>query len=127
MLRFQHVSQEHLQVQDETPKSAGPPLSQLHAGLSNAFSIVLTCSRSLRFITQEDLFTDPLGHVKGHVMALNAYCHYAVIYRKSPVGLPVPSILKTAKLGDQEEKLNTLLLVLLTIVRTLNATFESLS
>lgn len=59
--------------------------------------------------TQEDLFTDPLGHVKGHVMALNAYCHYAVLYRKSPVGLPVPSVLKTAKLGDDEEKLNTLL------------------
>jgi hypothetical protein len=58
---------------------------------------------------QEELFTDPLGHVKGHVMALNAYCHYAVIYRKSPVGLPVPSILKTVKLGDQEENLNKLL------------------
>ena len=31
------------------------------------------------------------------------------IYGKSPVGLPVPSILTTAKLGDQEEKLNRLL------------------
>ena len=59
--------------------------------------------------TQEDLFSDPLGHVKGHVMALNAYCHYAVIYRKSTIGLPVPAILKTAKLGDDEEKLNRLL------------------
>lgn len=59
--------------------------------------------------TQEDLFSDPLGHVKGHVMALNAYCHYAVIYRKSPVGLPVPADLKTAKLGDNEEMLNRLL------------------
>ncbi len=58
---------------------------------------------------QEDLFTDPIGHAKGHIMALNAYCHYAVIYRKSPVGLPVPSVLKSAKLGDDEEKLNTLL------------------
>jgi len=59
--------------------------------------------------TQEDLFTDPLGHVKGHVMALNAYCHFGVIYRKSPVGLPVPAVLKTAKLGDDESKLNALL------------------
>jgi hypothetical protein len=58
---------------------------------------------------QEDLFTDPIGHAKGHIMALNAYCHYAVIYRKSPVGLPVPSTLKDAKLGDDEAKLNTLL------------------
>jgi hypothetical protein len=59
--------------------------------------------------TQEDLFTDALGHVKGHVMALNAYCHFAVIYRKSPVGLPVPAVLKTAKLGDDEAKLSALL------------------
>lgn len=58
---------------------------------------------------QEDLFTDTIGHAKGHIMALNAYCHYAVIYRKSPVGLPVPSVLKSAKLGDDEEKLNSLL------------------
>lgn len=59
--------------------------------------------------TQEDLFTDPLGHVKGHVMALNAYCHFAVIYRRSPVGLSVPTVLKNVKLGDDEAKLNTLL------------------
>jgi hypothetical protein len=55
---------------------------------------------------QQDLFTDDIGHVKPAVMALNAYCHYAVIYRRSPVGLPVPAILKKAG-GD--EKLNRLL------------------
>jgi len=59
--------------------------------------------------TQEDLFTDAIGHAKAPIMVLNAYCHYAVIYRKSPVGLPVPSVLKAAKLGDDEAKLNTLL------------------
>ncbi len=58
---------------------------------------------------QEDLFTDPLGHGKAPLKALVAYCDYAVIYRRSPVGLPVPEILKQAKLGDQEEKLNRLL------------------
>jgi len=58
---------------------------------------------------QEDLFTDAIGHAKAPIMLLNAYCHYAVIYRKSPVGLPAPDILKKAKLGDDEEKLNTLL------------------
>lgn len=58
---------------------------------------------------QEDLFTDPLGHGKPPLMALVAYCNYAVIYRRSPVGLPVPAILKQAGLGDQEEKLNRLL------------------
>ncbi len=58
---------------------------------------------------QEDLFTDELGHGKPPLMALVAYCDYAVIYRRSPVGLPVPAILKQAKLGDQEESLNRLL------------------
>ena len=59
--------------------------------------------------TQDDLFTDATGHGKPPLMVLVAYCNYAVIYRRSPVGLPVPNILKGAKLGDQEEKLNRLL------------------
>jgi hypothetical protein len=58
---------------------------------------------------QEDLFTDELGHGKPPLMALVAYCDYAVIYRRSPVGLPVPAVLKKAKLGGQEESLNRLL------------------
>ena len=58
---------------------------------------------------QEDLFSDELGHGKPPLMALVAYCNYAVMYRRSPVGLPVPEILKQANLGDQEEDLNRLL------------------
>jgi hypothetical protein len=58
---------------------------------------------------QEDLFTDALGHGKPPLQALVAYCNYAVMYRRSPVGLPVPEVLKKSKLGDQEEKLNRLL------------------
>lgn len=58
---------------------------------------------------QEDLFSDELGHGKPPLMALVAYCNYAVMYRRSPVGLPVPEILKQAKLGDQAEDLNRLL------------------
>jgi hypothetical protein len=52
---------------------------------------------------QSDLFTDDIGHARAHVMVLNAYCHYAVIYKRSPVGLPVPATAKT------DEKLNRLL------------------
>lgn len=59
--------------------------------------------------TQEDLFTDPLGHGKPPLQLLVAYCNYAVIYRRSPVGLPVPNVLKQSKLGENEEKLNRLL------------------
>ncbi|MCX5661629.1 MAG: hypothetical protein NTW19_18280 [Planctomycetota bacterium] len=59
--------------------------------------------------SQSDLFSDPVGHGTPPLMALVAYCNYAVIYRRSPVGLPVPEVLKESKLGEQEEKLNRLL------------------
>jgi hypothetical protein len=58
--------------------------------------------------TQEDLFTDAIGHVRAPVQALTAYVHYAVIYRRSPVGLPVPGILAKANLPEGD-KLNRLL------------------
>ena len=53
---------------------------------------------------QADLFTDAIGHVKGPVQALNTYCHYAVIYGQSPVGLPAPKVM-----DGQDAKLNRLL------------------
>lgn len=55
---------------------------------------------------QSDLFTDPLGHCREHIKVLAAYCHFAVIYGRSPVGLPVPNAL--AKLPEPG-KLNRLL------------------
>ena len=36
---------------------------------------------------QSELFTDPIGHGRGHVQALCSYCNYAAIYRASPEGL----------------------------------------
>ena len=56
--------------------------------------------------TQNELFTDALGHPGPQIRVLSAYCHFAVIYRRSPVGLPVNSQL--AKLPEAE-KLNRLL------------------
>jgi hypothetical protein len=56
--------------------------------------------------TQEDLFTDAIGHAKPPLAVLVAYCHFAAIYRKSPMGLPVPMAL--AKSPEAEE-LNKLL------------------
>jgi hypothetical protein len=58
---------------------------------------------------QEDLFTDAIGHAKPPLEALVAYCHFAVIYRRSPVGLPLPAVLKNAKNPNEDAKLNRLL------------------
>jgi len=59
---------------------------------------------------QEDLFRDQLGHPKPPLAVLEAYCHYAVIYRKSPVGLPVPGALAKAGIDAADvEPLNNLL------------------
>lgn len=40
---------------------------------------------------QEDLFIDPIGHPAMPLQALASYCHFAVIYGRSPVGLPIPA------------------------------------
>lgn len=58
--------------------------------------------------SQSELFTDTLGHANVQIMALNAYCHFAVIYRRSPVGLPVLKVLAQQK-REQTEELNKLL------------------
>lgn len=59
---------------------------------------------------QSDLFTDATGHGTPALKALVGYCNFATIYRRNPIGLPVPEILKSAKLSaDNEEKLNRLL------------------
>lgn len=44
---------------------------------------------------QWDLFRDPWGHPQPPLAVLSGYCHFAVIYRRSPVGLPVPKELQT--------------------------------
>lgn len=57
---------------------------------------------------QWDLFRDPWGHAKEPLTVLSSYCHFAVIYKRTPVGLPVPSFLTKANLPEVE-KLNRLL------------------
>jgi hypothetical protein len=41
--------------------------------------------------TQKSLFMDSWGHPGTVVKVLAVYCHFAVIYRQSPQGLPTPS------------------------------------
>jgi hypothetical protein len=48
-----------------------------------------------------DLFSDAIGHARPPLEMLNAYCHFAVVYRRSPVGL--------AMKGTKDEKLDRLL------------------
>jgi hypothetical protein len=55
---------------------------------------------------QSELFTDMLGHPGPQIRVLSAYCHFAVMYRRNPTGLPVVSPL--AKLPEAE-RLNRLL------------------
>ncbi len=59
--------------------------------------------------TQEDLFTDSIGHARPPLRALVAYCHFSVIYGRSPVGLPQPAILARAGNTNENGKLNRLL------------------
>ena len=60
---------------------------------------------------QGELFRDNWGHALLPLQLLSSYCHYAVIYRKSPVGLPLPLAFRTLKdmSDDDKTKLNTLL------------------
>jgi hypothetical protein len=59
--------------------------------------------------SQEELFTDPLGHPAAPVQALAAYGHFAVIYRRSPVGLPLPQVLAQGGKRGAAVELNRLL------------------
>lgn len=60
---------------------------------------------------QADLFRDNWGHANPPLQILSSYCHFAVIYRKSPVGLPLPLAFRTLKdmSNDDKTKLNILL------------------
>jgi hypothetical protein len=56
---------------------------------------------------QAELFADTIGHPTPPVEALNAYLHFAVIYGCSPVGLPIPNVLKNARRPEwNDEKFN---------------------
>jgi hypothetical protein len=56
--------------------------------------------------SQAELFRDPISHPAPPLEALNTYLHFAVIYGKSPDGLPVAALLKKAKKEEWDEKFN---------------------
>jgi hypothetical protein len=55
---------------------------------------------------QSELFTDKLGHPKAPLEVLVSYVHFAVVYRRSPVGLPMPGALTRAKNAKWDDKMN---------------------
>lgn len=59
--------------------------------------------------TQSSLFSDAFGHGKPPIGVMNAYCHYALIYGRSPVGLPMPEALTKAGYGDDTAAINRVL------------------
>jgi hypothetical protein len=54
---------------------------------------------------QGELFVDP-AHPSAPLEALNAYLHYAVLYRQSPIGLPMLDLLKRADRSQWGANLN---------------------
>lgn len=54
---------------------------------------------------QGDLFVDAV-HPSAPMEVLNTYMHFAVLYGTSPVGLPMPAMLKNAKREGWNEKFN---------------------
>ena len=55
---------------------------------------------------QSQLFADFIGHPTAVLNTLNLYCHFAVLYGESPVGLPMPEILKRANNPAWDEDFN---------------------
>jgi hypothetical protein len=60
---------------------------------------------------QWDLFRDNWGHPQVPLQLLDGYCHFAVIYQRTPVGLPLPRQFATLKTmsDDDKQKLNRML------------------
>jgi hypothetical protein len=54
---------------------------------------------------QNDLFKDAIGHATPPLQWLTVYCHFAVLYRRSPVGLPCPPDLASAPDGEALNRL----------------------
>jgi poly(3-hydroxybutyrate) depolymerase len=78
------------------------PTAQAH----NALRTLIYKKEMPGMTDQTQVFRDPIGHPTAPVVALNAYLHFAVLYKRSPVGLPMPSNLKNASRPQWNEKMN---------------------
>jgi hypothetical protein len=55
---------------------------------------------------QSQLFLDNIGHPTPPLVTLNCYLHFATIYGKSPIGLPMPAKLKSANNAKWDDAFN---------------------
>jgi hypothetical protein len=55
---------------------------------------------------QGELFNDAMSHPSAPLEALNTYLHYAVLYDRNPVGLPMLGLLQRAKRQAWDDKFN---------------------
>jgi hypothetical protein len=58
---------------------------------------------------QSELFEDKIGHPSPPLKVLASYCNFAVMYRHTPIGLPVPSEMAKANHPGWDDKLNRVL------------------
>ena len=69
------------------------PSGAVVAGATLALRDKIIAGKVPGLTKQSDLFTDAWGHPTPPLQMLSGYCHFSVIYRRSPVGLPLPGVL----------------------------------
>ncbi|MEO6740065.1 MAG: hypothetical protein ABIP20_07425, partial [Chthoniobacteraceae bacterium] len=94
--RYEHDIEEHVRkINEGLGKNALVVVPVGAASVALREQIVAGKVRGLK--VQWRLFADMWGHPTTPLKVLAAYCHYAVIYRRSPVGLPMPPELEQNK------------------------------
>jgi hypothetical protein len=97
-------------VRNQNQKQGKPVLFVVPAGQAViALREKVIAGKAPGIKTQEDLFLDPVGHGKPPLEALVGYCYFSVIYRRSPLGLPMPQVLAKHKNPHWNAELNRLL------------------
>ena len=78
------------------------PTSQVH----NALRLAIYKKEMPGMTDQGEVFLDFIGHPTPPVVALNTYVHFATLYNRSPIGLPMPNVLKNGNRAQWDEKMN---------------------
>jgi hypothetical protein len=88
-----------------------PPVFNRFMAVSHLFPVPheYTVKGNRSDVAGQARFCDVIGHAKAPLAALVSYCHFAIVYRRSPVGLPAAAVLGKAKNSDETEKPNRLM------------------